>query len=273
MIISCYIPSYNSQATIIHVLDSLLSQSLPFSRIVIIDDCSNDHSPQLVKDFIGNHSAHNIQLVENKSNQGLSRIRNQILDMSHEDDFSVMVDSDVVLDALWLKDMVHFFERYDCIAACGNLQEKFKSSLPDKWKYYYMNQNFLHSSGHIGHVFGSNLILNRKKVSSYFRFPDVYMNNAEDIYFSNKMKSFGKLGYNANANAVHLKKFSSLLSVFRNYYHWTRHEKKNMSFFPSVHQNLLIINHLYHKKSPLYIKFLNTGVFPLFCIWDLLGRK
>jgi glycosyltransferase involved in cell wall biosynthesis len=70
--LSIIIPLYNEEQFVLQMLSKLLTEELPSfiekTEIIIVDDCSTDHSGQLVSDFIKNHSF--IKLVNHTQNKG-----------------------------------------------------------------------------------------------------------------------------------------------------------------------------------------------------------
>jgi glycosyltransferase involved in cell wall biosynthesis len=61
------IPSYNNSDWYIRNLDSVFSQNYPHFRVVYVDDCSPDHTAQLVKKYIEEKNwESDVILIENK---------------------------------------------------------------------------------------------------------------------------------------------------------------------------------------------------------------
>lgn len=68
---SVVITSYNHSKFIRDAVDSALSQLYPAHEVIVIDDCSTDDSVSQLESY-GNA----IQLIQHRSNQGISRARN-----------------------------------------------------------------------------------------------------------------------------------------------------------------------------------------------------
>lgn len=68
--VSVIIAMRNAQTTILHTLESLLTQKYPVKEIFVVDNKSEDRSVALVKQFVKEHKA-NIRLFERKANKGL----------------------------------------------------------------------------------------------------------------------------------------------------------------------------------------------------------
>ena len=94
--ISLYIPAYNAENTIEKCIESVLSQTLKPSEIIVINDCSRDKTLSLIKKF------NEIKIVNNIKNFGLAKSRNIALEVS-KFDLIASIDSDVVCDKNWLE--------------------------------------------------------------------------------------------------------------------------------------------------------------------------
>ncbi len=73
--VSAIIPTYNSSCFIIETLESLLTQTLPLSEIIIVDDKSTDETCQLIQNF-SNKYKKRIHLYTLSQNSGSSIARN-----------------------------------------------------------------------------------------------------------------------------------------------------------------------------------------------------
>ena len=87
--IACIIPSYNHAKYIAETIRSVLRQTLPPERLVIIDDGSRDNSVDLIRSF----NDPRIQLVEQK-NQGAHVALNRGLELSKDCGFISVLNSD-----------------------------------------------------------------------------------------------------------------------------------------------------------------------------------
>lgn len=88
--ISVIIPAYNAEKTIGRCLDSVLCQA-PEMEIIVVDDCSNDRTFDICKDYQSHHS--NITLIHNKKNIGQGLSRNKGIDAA-SGEYLAFIDSD-----------------------------------------------------------------------------------------------------------------------------------------------------------------------------------
>lgn len=73
--VSVIMPVYNSEKTIRYSIASVYAQSFKEWELIVINDCSNDKSCQVIKDMEATQSR--IRLLSNESNKGVAYSRNK----------------------------------------------------------------------------------------------------------------------------------------------------------------------------------------------------
>jgi len=99
--VSIIIPNYNGEKYIANCLDSLKNQSfdnLGNSEIIVVDDCSNDNSVNIIKNF------QNVRLIENSTNSGFARSVNQGIRASCGR-YCLLLNNDVVVNQDFVKNL------------------------------------------------------------------------------------------------------------------------------------------------------------------------
>jgi glycosyltransferase involved in cell wall biosynthesis len=91
MEISVYITSYNQREYLVEAIESVLAQTLPAGQIVIVDDCSQDGSQELIAGYASQYPV--ITPIFHKQNQGVARTRNDAL-AAVTADYVTYVDGD-----------------------------------------------------------------------------------------------------------------------------------------------------------------------------------
>jgi glycosyltransferase involved in cell wall biosynthesis len=76
------IPCFNAQATLRKTLQNTLEQSFREFRVIVYDDGSTDHSPDIVKSIADSDSR--IELVRNEINRGRPQARNALLGLASD---------------------------------------------------------------------------------------------------------------------------------------------------------------------------------------------
>lgn len=84
-LVSCTVLSYNSAKTIIETLNSIAAQTYSNLELIISDDCSNDDTVTLVRQWIVNHESRfvRIQLLTVPQNTGVCANGNRALEACH----------------------------------------------------------------------------------------------------------------------------------------------------------------------------------------------
>ncbi len=91
--ISVIIPIYNGEKFISKCIDNVLEQSLKEIEIILIDDCSTDKTPEILKAY---QSKQNIKIITNKHNLGPAISRNLGLELA-AGEYIHFLDSDDLL--------------------------------------------------------------------------------------------------------------------------------------------------------------------------------
>lgn len=105
-LVSIIVPAYNSEATIIETIQSVINQTYPHVEIIIVNDGSTDNTLEIVTDFIASFA--NVRLYS-KKNQGLPATRNYGFERSLGH-YLVFLDSDDLLDKTYVAECVKRFE-------------------------------------------------------------------------------------------------------------------------------------------------------------------
>lgn len=90
---SVIIPCYNSSATIIQSMDSVVQQSFNDWEMIVVDDCSTDETVTKVQQYINEHPKCRIRLYCKEKNSGPGNSRNIAMKMAIGDYF-IFLDSD-----------------------------------------------------------------------------------------------------------------------------------------------------------------------------------
>lgn len=91
------IPNYNYAHFIKETLDSVGAQTYPKIELIIVDDCSSDHSVEVIEQWIkaykGNYKIH---FIQNEQNLGLSKSSNVILKNASGKYFQLLDSDDAI---------------------------------------------------------------------------------------------------------------------------------------------------------------------------------
>ena len=107
--VSIIIPSYNSEKFIGNCLDSIFSQTHDDLEVVLVDDCSTDHSYDIMRSY-EKREPRRLKLVKNSENKGAAGSRNVGLDIA-DGKYIGFVDSDDYIDLDVIKKMHDSLEK------------------------------------------------------------------------------------------------------------------------------------------------------------------
>ncbi|MEK6853512.1 MAG: glycosyltransferase [Nanoarchaeota archaeon] len=131
------VPAYNEEASIFRTLESLTDLDYPIEKIeiIVVNDGSKDQTPKIVRQFIKEHPAHKIILLD-QENRGKASAMNKGLALAKGDFFACLdADSFVAPDAL--QAILPLFENNPNLAAvCPLLKVKTPQSILQKVQWY-----------------------------------------------------------------------------------------------------------------------------------------
>ena len=93
-LVSISFPVYEVASFVRRSLSSIMNQTYRNIEIIIVDDCGNDNSMDIVRDFLANIKTNFlIQYIIFDKNQGLGNVRNVSIDKANGD-YIYFMDSD-----------------------------------------------------------------------------------------------------------------------------------------------------------------------------------
>ncbi len=144
---STIVPAYNEERSIAATLQSLVNLDYPKDRIeiIVVNDGSKDLTKQIVEQFIAQHPAQNISLL-NQENQGKGKAMNKGLSVAKGEYFACL-DADSFIAPNALKAMLLLFAQDQNIAAvCPLLKVKDPQSILQKVQWYEYVVNMFYKS-------------------------------------------------------------------------------------------------------------------------------
>ncbi|MEM9749096.1 MAG: glycosyltransferase family 2 protein [Actinomycetota bacterium] len=134
-VVSVVVPCYEVEAYVDECLSSVVRQSYPHLQIVVVDDGSNDRTPELVRAWAGRDPR--IEVVR-QENAGLGAARNLGIDRA-TGDYLTFVDSDDLLEPTAIERMVAAIETSNSDFVTG-VVDRFDSSR--RWRLVLHRRGF-----------------------------------------------------------------------------------------------------------------------------------
>ena len=250
--VSIYIPAFNAEKTIEYSIKSIQNQSLAFDEIIVVDDHSTDNTNEIVKNF------REIKLITNLENMGLGFNRNLAI-KNCKNEIVAAIDADVVLDNLWLENILKTFEKDKITMSGGKMIEKNIDNKFNLWRSRYYSQNWGDKNIlNPPFLYGCNTIQNKfiwNKINGY---DDKMLTNGEDVDYSKKIKLHNnfELHYCSSAICHHLQddNLESLSNrVWR--YHSFGYKIKKPSFYRFIKLSLKQFKFLFQRILENLFKF------------------
>lgn len=188
---SIVIPTYNRAGLILETLQTVFDQSFKDFEIIVVDNCSEDNSLELLRPLAEKGL---IRLIENPTNLERSRARN-IGFKDAKGEYLSLLDSDDFMYKDCLKDAAAFIEKGDRTEFFHNYYELVNSQRKRLQTYHYPNQR-----GQIKALAKGNFIscigvfLSRKVYESYHFNEDEAILGSEDWELWIRVRSVFPLG-------------------------------------------------------------------------------
>jgi len=87
---------FNHERFVLDALNSVNVQNYPNIEIIIIDDCSNDKSVEVIADWVKNKCKYPCIFIRNEVNQGLHYVLNKIIDLASGEYLSFLATDDII---------------------------------------------------------------------------------------------------------------------------------------------------------------------------------
>ena len=98
-LVSVITPVYNASRHLSKMLDSVLAQTYKNIEIILVDDCSNDNSAEIIREY--QKSCSNITYFKQPENKGAGYARNKALELGRGQ-YAAFLDS----DDIWMPDKI-----------------------------------------------------------------------------------------------------------------------------------------------------------------------
>lgn len=231
-----YVPAYNAERTLRRCLESIYSQTVPFTEVLVVDDGSTDRTAEIARDM-------GAKIVKNASNEGLAYSRNAGISQA-VNALVASVDSDCILDSRWLEVLLPYMEDETLACAGGALFEAYAESPADRWRSEHLPQHWgPHPRVNPRFLFGCNMLCRRDTILAVGGYDRALKTNGEDVDLSLKIRSRGwGLAYDPRARAYHLQR-DTVRSVLDRWWRW-HHPRLERPSLTNVAKNAP--QYLYH---------------------------
>ena len=201
MKVSVIVPSFNRAEKLVETIESIESNNSPKlnMEIVVVDDCSTDRTPQVIRDLEKKYS--NIKGITNKKNSGPAVSRNRGISIS-KGDLIFFTDDDCIVPNDWINQYVGFFKKHpEVYGAGGILEAKDKNIFSRLEKVKDAILGITYAEERIGNSeiktgFTNNCVYRKEVFKKIGKFKENFRVPAgEDLEFSQRVASKYKIAF------------------------------------------------------------------------------
>ena len=149
-LVSIIMPSYNTAGFIANSVKSVLAQSYPHWELIIVDDCSTDHTDEVMAEFL---SDSRIVYMKNKTNSGAAVSRNRALQVA-KGKWIAFLDSDDLWYPEKLEKQISFMEETG-------------------YKFTYTDYKIQFNGCWIPYIYTGPAVVNKRKMKDYCYFSTI----------------------------------------------------------------------------------------------------
>lgn len=117
-LVSVVVPTCNRRAILEKCLSALARQTHPSYEVIVVDDCSSDDTPELLRAFAEAHPALSLRWFRNETHAGTNVSRNRGA-REARGEYVAFLDSDCIARADWLERLIAGFDRDNVAAVTG----------------------------------------------------------------------------------------------------------------------------------------------------------
>jgi len=190
----------NRPEQILHCLESLAASDYVNFEVVVVDDGSTDHTPEVVEQFAADRAEGFVRLVRNPQNRGVSGARNSGI-AAAAGEIILFTDSDCIVASDWISRMVDAFLAEPVDAVCGTVRDPYPRNLVEQ--AFFGNTTLRKTRWQTRLLVGNNMGF-RRSVFDKFEFDDMLTYGCdEDDVARQVVQSGGTIGRAPEAVVEH----------------------------------------------------------------------
>jgi teichuronic acid biosynthesis glycosyltransferase TuaG len=193
-LVSIITPSYNSSKFIMDCVNSVISQKFQYWEMIIVDDCSNDNSREIISDLTAKDER--LKSIFLEENVGAAEARNIAIRQS-KGKYIAFLDSDDIWNKNKLEKQITFmsekniafsFTSYQPISEGG--EKKYSViTAPDKMSYHSYLKNT---------IIGCLTVIIDKEKTGYFQMPNIRSSHDMALWLLIMKRGFSAYGLDEN---------------------------------------------------------------------------
>lgn len=228
-LISIVIPCYNGAGTIGRCLEAAFSSGYDNYEVVVVDDCSEDDSVEVIKRFP-------CKLIRLEKRSGTSKARNTGARNS-TGEILFFIDADCLLqkDTLSIINNTPALKEPDVVVGGTYTRMPYDPGFFNTFQSVFVNYAETKKVENPDYIAAHAMIMNADTFRKSGGFPEDFMPIIEDIEFTHRLKGSGcRLIMNPDIQVRHIFNFTlwrSLHNAFRKVKYWNMYSIKNGDLF------------------------------------------
>jgi GT2 family glycosyltransferase len=191
--------THNSQRWVKNCLDSLIQSSFKDFQTIVVDNASSDHTNEIVE-----NGYPQIQLIKNKKNSGYAEGNNIAIRyaLAHGAEYVVILNDDIVVDKLWLSELVLVANNYPQFEILAPMQYDYQGKNIDplflkilnqssKFRDDFKNNSELDKIYEVPCTFGAVVFFKRTVLEKVGLFDPLYFLYSEEVDFFQRAQFYG----------------------------------------------------------------------------------
>lgn len=194
--ISVAVPCYNGGRYLAATIESLLNQTRPADKIMVIDDGSTDDSRAIA-------ARYPVRLIRHEINRGLAVTRNTAL-ASAQSEILAYVDVDATADTRLLEVLLSGYDGPRVGGVGGQGIESQIVTVADRWRKAHATQGYGQREKDVKFLFGLCMSFRVAVLKELSGFNETFTTNAEDVDMGLRVNAAGfRLRYKPQARVYH----------------------------------------------------------------------
>ncbi len=232
-LVSALIPSFNSEATLQAVIESIENQKTKPSEIIVIDDCSSDQSKEIAV-------RKGCRLYSLEKNSGRGKVRNKGTTES-KSPFLLFCDSSNLIDPCFSEKALRHFDGPRVAAVFGRIKNSpsLKGSIC-RWRGRHLfkeHEQYKNEPHEVASLITYAIMLDREAVNAVGNFnPD--LRKCEDQELGDRLIKHGYKIIADNSLCAYSIRKETISSLFLRYDRWNSNHKENHYAIPQFWTNL-----------------------------------
>lgn len=231
--LSIIMPAYNAEKTIKKAIDSIRKQEYKDFEVLVIDDCSSDHTRDIISKIA--EEDERIILVRQEKNCGPGAAKNRGIEMARGT-FLAFCDSDDWIESDMYYDLCKDLKEHETdVIICGYKQEVItQDNMVKSCKVVKMEAMYINEEKKVASLIP---YIDEKKLLS-FAFNKIYKKSVVDSYgvrFSDK-----KFGEDFDFNLKYFEHVTAFSSIEKSCYHYQKWNRDSLSerYIPDFFENI-----------------------------------